>query len=74
MATNSPRDAALSTCVQDAAGDRARAARVRIVWPSLGTTLANMAERTDAGLRWWDDAHGQPMGPGEQLPKPKPWP
>ena len=30
----------VSTCVQDAAGDRARAERVRIVWPSLGTTIA----------------------------------
>ena len=42
------------------------AARVRIVWPSLGTTIANMADRTEAGLAWWADDHGQPMGPGEQ--------
>ena len=28
--------------------------------------MANMAERTDAGVRWWDDQHGQPTGPGEQ--------
>jgi len=37
--------------------------RVRIVWPSVGTTLANMWERAPG---WWREPHSQPIGPGKQ--------
>ena len=45
-------------------GDHKR--RVRIVWPSLGTTLANMHERSVLGNQWYEDSYGQPHGPAAQ--------